>query len=256
MVSALADILAPYWPPGMAPARYAAMGVMVLAGACLQGAGGLGFAMLCAPVAALLFPELVPGPLLALACPLAVMAMVREYTEIDWTAAAWSLAGRAAGTLVAAGCLAVLPANTLSVLFALLILAAVALSLRGWTVTPTRTSNTLAGIASGVMGTITSAGAPPLAIAMQSMPAARLRATLGCVFFLGSAISLAALGAVGRMHTDGFVLALLLTPWMVVGFAASGLLARRLSHRGLRHFLLGLASLGAIAVLAQTWARA
>jgi hypothetical protein len=137
-----------------------------------------------------------------------------------------------------------------------LILVAVALSLCGWAVPRTRTSSTLAGVASGLMGTITSAGAPPLAIAMQGMPPARLRATLGCVFLIGSAISLAALAAIGRMHTEGLLLALLLAPWMVAGFAVSGPLARRLSHQGLRHFLLGLASFGAIAMLAQTWARA
>ena len=42
---------------------------------------------------------------------------------------------------------------------------------------------------------------------------------------------------------------------MVAGFAVSGPLARRLAPARLRHFLLGLASLGAIAILAQTWAR-
>ena len=34
--------------------RYLAMGLMVLAGAAMQGVGGLGYAMFCAPLAAIL----------------------------------------------------------------------------------------------------------------------------------------------------------------------------------------------------------
>ena len=54
--------------------RYLAMGLMVLAGAAMQGVGGLGYAMFCAPLAAIFFPELVPGPLLAVGAPLALLA--------------------------------------------------------------------------------------------------------------------------------------------------------------------------------------
>jgi uncharacterized membrane protein YfcA len=212
--------------------------------------------MFCAPVAVLLFPELVPSPLLALGCPLAALAAAREFRAIDWNTAGFALAGRLAGAIAAAGLLQLLAGPTLAVLFALLILGGVALSLAGWRVLPSGRNAALAGLASGVMGTITSAGAPPLAIAMQHLEPARLRATLGCIFFAGSVFSLAALAWVGRMRAQHLVLAVLLVPWMVAGFAASGPLARRMSRRALRGFLLGLASMGALAVLAQAWLRA
>ena len=47
--------------------RYLTMGLMVLAGAAMQGVGGLGYAMFCAPLAAIFFPELVPVALPAAA---------------------------------------------------------------------------------------------------------------------------------------------------------------------------------------------
>jgi uncharacterized protein len=241
-----------WWPAGLAAGRYAAMGAMVFGGACLQGVGGLGFAMFCAPVALLLFPELVPGPLLALSCPLAVLAAVREFRAIRWPTVGYALLGRSGGAVVAAAVLQVLSAHSLSLLFALLILLGVALSVAGWTVSATPTASTTAGFASGLMGTITSAGAPPLAIAMQHLPAAPLRATLGCIFFAGSVMSLAALAAVGKGSTEHLVLGLLLTPWMVAGFVVSGPLSRHLSRRGLRAFLLSLAACGALAVLVQS----
>lgn len=244
--------LAPFWPAGLDAGRYAAMGAIVLGGACLQGVGGLGFAMFCAPVALLLFPELVPAPLLALSCPLSALAALREFEAIRWSTAGYALAGRIAGALIAAAVLRLLSAQTLSVLFALLILAGVGLSLRGWRVQATPVASGTAGFASGLMGTITSAGAPPLAIAMQHLPAPALRATIGCIFFVGSVISLVALAAVGKATAGHLVLGLLLTPWMVAGFTISGPLSRRLSRGGLRVFLLATAALGALAVLAQT----
>ena len=241
------------WPADLGAGRYAAMGAMVFGGACLQGIGGLGFAMFCAPLALLLFPELVPGPLLALSCPLALLAMLREFRAIEWSTAGYALAGRVGGALLATAVLRFASPSTLSVLFALLILTGVALSVRGWQVRPTPATSGTAGFASGLMGTITSAGAPPLAIALQNLPPAPLRATLGFVFFAGSVISLAALHAAGRASGDELLVGLLLTPWMVAGFAASGPLSRRLSAQGLRGVLLTLATLGALAVLAQAF---
>lgn len=245
------DALASAWPTGLSALHYAGMALMVGIGACLQGVGGLGFAMFCAPLGALLFPELVPGPLIALACPLSLMAALRERQAIDWSQAGTGLAGRVLGTAGAALCLALLSADTLALLFALLILLAVALSLGGWRVEPTRRNVLLAGLASGVMGTITSAGAPPFAIALQRQRADRLRATLGCIFFAGSAVSLAMLAAIGRMGWRELQLALLLAPWMVAGFAVSGRLAGLLRQRSPRPLLLALATAGALGILLQ-----
>ncbi|MDP4302442.1 TSUP family transporter [Leptothrix discophora] len=240
------------WPADLAASTYLGMGLMVLAGACLQGIGGLGFAMFSAPLAALFFPTLVPGPLLLLGCPLALLTLLREWQAVDLPAAGAALVGRLGGTALAAGALALLPATVLTPLFALLILLGVALSLGGWRMVASPCRTALAGVASGLMGTITSAGAPPFAIALQNLPAATLRATLGCVFFVGAAISLAALGLIGRLDGHHLLLGLLLLPWMGAGFALSGPLARRLPPRSLRPLLLGLAALGALTLLVQS----
>jgi hypothetical protein len=245
--------LAALWPAGLATGRYAAMGVLVFGGACLQGVGGLGFSMFCAPLALLLFPELVPGPILALGCPLALLAGLREFSAIEWGTAGYTLAGRALGAALAAAVLQVLAGPTLSILFASLILAGVFLSVRGWVVRASPAATATAGIASGLMGTITSAGAPPLAIAMQNLAPAPLRATLGCVFFAGSVMSLVALAAAGKTDTRQLLIGVCLLPWMLAGFLASGPLGRRMSRASVRRMLLSLATLSALAVLAQAF---
>ena len=237
---------------GLSWGPYLGMGAMVLVGACLQGVSGLGFAMFCAPIAALLFPELVPGALLALGCPLALMTGLREFRAIEWRTAGQAIAGRVVGTGLAAGCMALLSVQTLSLLFAALILAGVVLSLKGWQVAHNGRNTTLAGMASGLMGTITSAGAPPFAIAMQHLPANRLRGTLGAVFFIGAALSLMALALVGRMSAVQLWLSLLLMPWMVTGFLLSSRIKLFMRQQALRPMLLALAAFGALGILVQT----
>lgn len=242
-------MIASLLPAGMSLGHYAGMAVMVLVGACLQGIGGVGFAMFSAPIAALFYPELAPGPLLALGGPLALMSALREFDQIDWGAAGVALIGRVLGTLGAAVCLLLLPGTLLTVLFALFILAGVALSLSGRRIEASRGNMVGAGIASGLMGTITSAGAPPFALVMQYLPPPRLRATLGCVFFVGASLSLAMLAGVGRFGMQELWLSVWLLPLMVAGFALSGPLNRRVSRRVVRGMLLGLSAFGAIALL-------
>ena len=227
------------------------MSVLVFAGACLQGVGGLGFSVFSAPIAALLYPVLVPGPLLVLVCPLSMLGVLREVGSIDWRAAGTALGGRLAGSAVAAGLLALLPAPQLSLLFALLILVAVAISVMGRGVAPTLPNVAIAGVASGVMGTITSAGGPPLALAFQQMPPSRVRATIGVIFVVGSLMSIATLAVVGHFHGSHLRLAAMLLPWVLAGFAASTPLIRRIAPRRIRPLLLALATFGALAVLVQ-----
>ena len=228
-----------YWP----------MGATILLAACLQGVSGIGFAMVCAPLAALFFPQLVPGPLLALSFPLALLTGLREFAQIDWRAARSAVLGRIAGAVLAMALLLVVPDRPMAVLFAVLILAAVALSVLGWQVAPTPRNVAVAGVASGLMGTITSAGAPPFAIVMHSLPPAQLRATLGCVFFAGTAVSLALLHGAGRFGMPQLALSLVLLPWALLGFWLSGPVARLLPSRLARAALLGLAALGGVGVL-------
>jgi hypothetical protein len=101
------------------------------------------------------------------------------------------------------------------------------------------------------MGTITSAGAPPFALVMQYLPPAKLRATLGCVFFVGAAFSLSVLASVGRFGGHELMLSFWLLPLMAAGFALSGPLNRCISHLAVRRILLGLSAFGAIGILVR-----
>lgn len=248
MMSAWASFAEP-----LSAGRYLAMGLMVLAGAAMQGVGGLGYAMFCAPLAAIFFPELVPGPLLAVGAPLALLAYLREREALNGKVAAATLVGRVIGTFAATGLLVLVSANALSILFAVLILLAVTLSTVGWRVQPTTTNLSIAGVASGIMGTITAAGGPPFAIAMQHLAPPTMRSTLGVVFFAGTIVSIAALAWVGKMGMQEWLYFVVLLPWMLVGFFASNRLARHVSKAAIRQWLLGTAAVSACIILLKVW---
>ena len=107
------------------------MVTMVFVAAILQGVGGLGFAMFSAPLSALFFPELAPGPLLVLGGCLSVMVVLRERSAIDYKSASMMITGRVIGNFIAVAVMTLLSATSFYILFAVLILLGVALSYSG-----------------------------------------------------------------------------------------------------------------------------
>lgn len=234
------------------PLSWLLMACLVVLAAFLQGVGGVGFAMLVAPIAALVFPQLVPGPLLALGGSVSLLAALRERQYIVPNLVACALGGRAAGSIIAVLAMTQLPMEAVNLGFAIAILAAVGLSAWGLRILPTIRNMILAGIASGIMGTLTSVGAPALAIAMQNLAPAQLRASLGLILFLGASLSLLLLILAGLFTMQQAMLSVVLYPFMLLGFALSGQLRHKVSLPLMRRLLLGICSLSALILIART----
>ena len=228
-----------------------ACALAVMAGALIQGAGGIGFAMFAAPIVALLRPDLVPGPMIVAGGAVSLLAAIREFRRIDFRGAAFAVGGRIPGAIVAGLVIGLLPASTFAVLFALLIIAAAALSVTGWRVRATPVSLAVAGFGSGVMGTITSVGAPPMGIVLQNAEPGTLRATVGAFLLAGAVVSLAVLAWAGRFGAHEMRMGLLLVVPMAIGFAISTPLVRRVDARTMRALVLGISALSAVVLLVQ-----
>jgi len=184
-----------------------------------------------------------------------VMAALRERAAIDWQVAAHCIGGRCIGALLAGAILLVLPPRPLAVAFGVSLLVGVGLAVAGWRVRPTRRNSWFAGTVSGVMGTITSAGAPPLGLLTQGLPAPAIRATVGCIITAGAAASLVTLSYANQFSRAQLLLGLALFPWVGAGFFVSSRLARRISAAGMRRLLLALVAGSALAVLGKAlWA--
>lgn len=228
------------------------MSLLIMLASCLQGVGGIGFAMVSAPIGALLYQQLMPGPLIVLAGVLALLTVLREREHVVWNVLPSALLGRALGTVIAGLFFAGLSAALLGIVFAVMILLAVLLTATRWSVRSNRTSWAIAGTVSGIMGTLTSAGAPPLVMVAQGMKPPQMRATMSMVFLVGTVMALAALMALGRFTMSQLVLSLLLMPAMWLGFTLSTPLVSRCSAVVMRRLLLGLTSLSALILLVQS----
>lgn len=206
--------------------------MVVFAGTVVQFTLGMGFGLTVAPILALLDPVLVPVPALLMSFVVAAGGALREIRKVQWTAMALAAGGRGIGALAAAGILGgVVSASGFNLLFGVLILAAVLLSVAGLKMAFSRRNLLGMGIVSGVMATITSVGAPPLAMVFQSLPANEARPTLSAIFTFGTFFSLAGLWLSGWAGSGDLWLALLLSPAVPAGYLAARAMGSRLDGR-------------------------
>jgi hypothetical protein len=226
-------------------------GVVVFAGAALQGSIGFGLGLFAVPLLLLIDPRLVPAPLLLASGVLTILLTHRERHAVIARDLGWSLGGRFLGTLPALAVLLVMPAERLGLAFAALVLLGVALSIGGWHLPPTPRVLVGAGALSGFMATIAAIGGPPMALVYQHESGPRIRGTLSAFFVVGVAISLAGLAAVGRFGRAEVVLAALLLPGILAGFVASRHTARRLDRGYMRPAVLAVSAASAVAVIVK-----
>lgn len=232
-----------------APWMAVAVLLIVFAAAIVQTGLGLGFGLVAAPLLALLDPELVPAPALMLGLVTATLGAFRERAAIVWSEVWTGTGGRVAGVVLASVILAGLgDPESFALVFGVLIGAAVALSALGLRLRFTRPR--LVGMAalSGLMGTITSVGAPPMAIVYQDRPGAAARPTLSAFFAIGCGLSLAGLWAAGWAGPHDLALAAIMAPGMVAGILVAGRLRGRFDAR-YRAALLGVSGLAALVLM-------
>ena len=215
---------------------------VVTVGAAVQGTLGFGSNLLAVPVLALFEPAAVPAATTMLAVPLATGMAVAERGHVDWHGVGWLMVGRIPGTVVGAAIVAVMAASTLSVLAGAAVLVAVALSLVTTTVVVNRATTVSAGLTSGIMGTATSIGGPPLALLYQHHEGPVLRSTLAVTIGIGTVISLGGQAVAGAVHGWQLLLALSLLPGVAAGLALSRVVSRRVDERWLRPAVLAFAT--------------
>jgi uncharacterized protein len=227
------------------------LSVTVGVGALLQVSIGFGLGMIAAPVFSLVDPALAPTAVLLLATGVTATVLVRERGRADLRGCGWALIGRLPGVLAGALLVVALPGRYLALLIAGVVLAGVTVSVAGYVPRQRRSSVVLAGMASGLMGTATSIGGPPMAMVWQRLSGPELRATMSAFFLAGSLMSLAALTAAGAVGPHVLRGTALLAPAAVAGTLLARPLTRRLNVRRTRAAAAVLAVAGAAVLVVQ-----
>jgi uncharacterized membrane protein YfcA len=238
--------------PVSAPELAIGMAIAVL-GAFVQGTIGFGLAVVAAPILLLINIHFVPGSLLVAALLLSLMMIAREPRAVAWHEVGHATAGRVVTALPAAWMVARLDPFWFNNVFAIAVLVAVAMSLCGWRWKMSPTNVAVAGAISGITGTISSIGGPPMAIVYQHQRGPHMRATLSAVFTIGTLLSMGSLALFDEFGLPDILLGLALMPGVLVGFVISSLVAGRLDKHITRPAVLGVSALSAGIILVRTW---
>lgn len=236
---------------GVTGPEFALLCVTVGVGALLQVSIGFGLGMIAAPVFSLVDPALAPVAVLLLAGGVTATVLLRERGRADLRGCGWALAGRVPGVLAGTVLVVALPSRYLSLFIAGVVLVGVAVSMAGYVPQQRRATVVLAGMASGLMGTATSVGGPPMALVWQRLRGPELRATMSAFFLAGSLMSLTALTAAGTVGAHALWGAVLLAPAAGAGVLLSRPLTRRLNVRRTRVAATALAVAGASVLVVQ-----
>lgn len=233
---------------------YAAVAVVVLFAAVVQGASGFGFSLVAVPLLAVAAG---PKDAVVLASVLAVASTaglaVRFRDQVDRPLAGRLLAGACAGLPVGAVVLQLVPADALLLAIGVVVLAfTVVLARRGVPpvdARPSRTSGDVgAGILCGLLTTSVGTNGPPVVLRLQAhrLPAGQFRATASAVFVGCNVAAVVVFAAGGRVDRDLLVQAAVALPGLVVGLWAGDHVHRRLPAERFRTLVLGLMVLTAL----------
>jgi uncharacterized membrane protein YfcA len=212
-------------------------------------------ALVAAPILLLIDTALVPGPLIVSGLILVAGMAVREFDAAEPRDMAWAVTGCAFGTAAAAAVLIVIDPGAFELVFGLMLLVAVGLSVVKTDIRPSKWLVLGAGTISGLMGTTTSVGGPPLAFIYQHSTGPRLRATMSVYFLAAGTLAVGGLALAGRFGLGELKLSLYLIPGLVVGLLVSNHTRGWLKKEYVRPAVLLLCSVAALFVLARYFLR-
>lgn len=225
---------------------------IAMGGGFVQGAIGIGFAIIGVPLLTLVNPSFTPEPVILTSIPLTAAMAWREREHIDWKGAGWVLAGRLPGALLGLWLLQTATETTLSFVIGTVVLALVVLLVRGVRIRRNAPNDFVGGIASGAAGLSTGIGGPPLAILFAGSQGPLLRSTLAAIFFVGISINTTALAIGGAITAETFLFAAPLFPAMLLGLRLSRRVIGGIDVDRLRQLVLVVASVAAVVLLVRT----
>ncbi|ART81977.1 hypothetical protein CBP31_04500 [Oceanisphaera profunda] len=212
---------------------------------------GIGFGLLAAPLLYLIDPAYVPGPVLMLGWLLSVVVVFKQRHSLNFRRILPAIVARLPGSWCGALLLVSIASWQLSLFFGSALLLAVWLSLRRYSLPLNGVSLTVAGFLSGVLGTATSVGGPPIALLYQHEARLTARNEIAAFFLVGTPLSLLMLWWQGGASVLGFSLIVKMLPGVIIGFWLSRHLERVVSVESARPAILLVSAISAIVVLIQ-----
>ncbi len=220
-------------------------------GAFVQSTIGFGLAIIAAPLLYMIDPMFVPGPLIACGFLLALAMAMQNFSSLQLRGVATALVGRLPGTYIGILILASISQASLSIGIGAMVLMATLLTWTTFDINPSRGNFLIAGFLSGVAGTATSIGGPPVAILLQNQKAKEIRGNLAGYFIFSSLMSTTALAISGHYTADHILLSAYLVPGLILGFTLDHLAIKTFAMETIRPAILSMCLIAGIAAVIQ-----
>ena len=221
----------------------------VFLGALVQSLIGFGLAIVAAPVLYIVTPDLVPGSLILMAMLTGSLTARRYVHALEVRDIKSAIIGRVPGSILGALLLSIASRRVMGLFMGASVMFAVLASLSSYKIEANRKTLFSAGLLSGIMGTASSIGGPPMALVMQNQTGDRIRANLSAYFVCSSVISLSILSYAGLFGWTQLKYGLMLVPMVVLGNFLASKLVSHINQESTRKALLMLCSMAAVSAI-------
>lgn len=225
--------------------------IVVFFGAFVQTSIGFGLAIVSAPLLFYIDPKLVPVPVTMATLANVIFGSWHFRRHLSLRGLLPAAVARLPGSIVGAWLLLTVSVQTLAVFIAVIIVVGMGINFSRIRLPFNRFSLSVAGFLSGLMGTATSIGGPPMAIVMQGQQANAIRGNLAAYFLFSCIVTLVVLAPTGRVGWEQLQLALPLIPASWLGSWCASRYSQRISERWITVGTVLLCGFSVLVMLAQ-----
>lgn len=191
--------------------------LIITFGAITQSAIGIGFGI-PACFLVLIDPSMVPSCIVLMGSFLALSNGILSIKDVIKVDLIYSFSGRVVGSLLAIPLLFLtIGTKYYLITFGVLLLIVTYLSARKWDIVATKKNITVAGAASGLMGSLIGIGGPPMAIVYQNSTAKNVVATLNMFFGIGALFTVILFVYFNIINLPEVMKSLYLVPALIIG---------------------------------------
>ncbi|MCW8194948.1 sulfite exporter TauE/SafE family protein [Proteobacteria bacterium 005FR1] len=228
-----------------------AAAAVIFVGAFVQTSIGFGLAIVSAPFLFYLDKAYVPAPIIIAALANGLFTTWHFRAHLSFGGLKSAIIWRIPGSLAGVGLLMIISEKTLAVLIAIVIASGILTTYFRLHVPFSQRNLGIAGFLSGLMGTSTSIGGPPMAIVMQGQVANAIRGNLAAFFIFSCITSIVVLFPTGYLGMSELILAAPLIPASLLGSWLASRFSGRIDDEMMRWGCLVLCSVSVVAMLLQ-----
>ena len=191
--------------------------IIFFLGAFLQTITGIGLAIIAVTLLFFLQPEYIPSSILIIATTLSVLNAFRFFSDINKKALILAIMGRIPGIFIAILLFQQFNNFVINIFIGSFIifysfLDFFRLQQLSWKKT------IIGGFFSGITGTLSGIGGPPLGIVLKNLPQKSFISTIACYFIFGNSLSLGALFFIKKAASNQIFFALFCLPGCLLAF--------------------------------------